>query len=173
MSSSQTETNFSNNDSPNFQNVIRLIFNNWTALRLAVEHGMGGSPTLTQTKLENIVGSVMEILQGLSLESIQANTDWYKVSDMLEIKMDSEFSTILEDNSNDEVAVHIGYLYKFFCLGDFDSLNLSLNLLTRQSPIFVNISENGTTSKNQAGEKDIEKEAGFSTVDGWKVVKRR
>lgn len=176
MCTLQIETLFLNKDNPNFRNVVRLIFNNWTALRLAVEHGMGGSPSLTQIKLENIVDCVLETLQGLTTESIYANTDWYKVSDVLEMKMDSEFSTLLEDNSTDEVAVHIGYLYKLYCQGDFDSINLSLESLPRLSSIFVKIQENSVAPNNRLGleAKDVDNfTPSAPTDDDWTYVTRR
>lgn len=176
MCSSQEGTLFINKDNPNFHNVVRIIFNNWTALRLAIEHGMGGPPFLTQIKLENIVDSVIETLQGLTLKSINDNTDWCKVSDVLEMKMDSEFSTILEDNSSDEVAVHIGHLYKLYRLGDFDSINLSLESLPRLSPIFVKIQENSVSSNNplcleDKDDKNVTPSA--PTDDGWTYVTRK
>nr|CAH7719244.1 unnamed protein product [Callosobruchus chinensis] len=85
-----------------FTKVIQHVFNNWTGLRLAVEHCMGG-PDSRQTALDFMSYMVQFCLY-------ERNVDVDKIQEALEDILDEEFETICEDGSTKEVAT---VLHKF------------------------------------------------------------
>ncbi|VEN34725.1 unnamed protein product [Callosobruchus maculatus] len=85
-----------------FTKIIQHVFNNWTALRLAVEHCMGG-PDSKQTALDFMNYMVQFCLY-------ERSVDVDKIQEALEDILDEEFQTICEDGSTKEVAI---VLYKF------------------------------------------------------------
>ncbi|CAH2005870.1 unnamed protein product [Acanthoscelides obtectus] len=88
-----------------FTKIVQHIFNNWTALRLAVEHSMGGCDS-KQTALDFMNYMVQFCLY-------ERNVDVGKIQEALEDILDEEFETICEDGSTQEVAV---VLHKFLKL---------------------------------------------------------
>lgn len=85
--------------------IVEQIFNNWSALRLAVEHDMGGP-----NSLEVVTQCVDYITQFcLSEQNIQVSD----IREALEDIMDEEFDTICEDNSPVEIA---NLLHRFLLL---------------------------------------------------------
>uniref|UniRef100_A0A182PR97 Pre-rRNA-processing protein TSR2 homolog n=1 Tax=Anopheles epiroticus TaxID=199890 RepID=A0A182PR97_9DIPT len=86
-----------------FRVVVENVLNRWTALRLAVEHGMGG-PLGLNTAIE-----LIDYITSYCTEN--KNVDAIDLRDVLEEIMDQEFETICEDESTQEVsAVLIKYL---------------------------------------------------------------
>nr|CAI5839740.1 unnamed protein product [Callosobruchus analis] len=82
--------------------IIQHVFNNWTALRLAVENCMGG-PDSNRTALDFVNYMVQFCLY-------ERSVDIHKIQEALDEILDEEFETICEDGSTKEVAV---LLYKF------------------------------------------------------------
>lgn len=158
MDSSQDQPLYSS-----FADVIGIVFNNWTAIKLAVEHGMGGPPAVTQHKLTDIIDSVAQTITS-------NNVDWYDVSDLLADAMDTEFSTILEDDSNDEVANHLCQLYQMYQTGDHPSLQAALSSLPCRTPINTVLLNSASHSVPMESSSDEEAPA---EDDGWTVVKRK
>lgn len=74
-----------------FSKVVENIFNNWSALKLAVNHSMGGSNS-KQTAKECMSYMVQYCLY-------EHDIDVYKIQEALEDIMDEEFETICEDDS--------------------------------------------------------------------------
>ncbi|KAF5300829.1 hypothetical protein FQA39_LY10951 [Lamprigera yunnana] len=88
-----------------FRTVVEQIFNNWTAIRLAVEHGMGG-PNSQQVALECV-----DYITQFCLN--QTNIQISDIQEALEDILDEEFDTMCEDNSPFEVA---SLLHRFLLL---------------------------------------------------------
>ncbi|GAB0089816.1 uncharacterized protein DMENIID0001_044330 [Sergentomyia squamirostris] len=92
--------------SEQFREIVENIFNRWTALKMAVEHGMGGR--LGHLKAIELMNHTYEYcIQPLTPapENIQDALDDY---------LDMEFQTICDDNSSQEVSVLlIKYLNMF------------------------------------------------------------
>uniref|UniRef100_A0A182NQX5 Pre-rRNA-processing protein TSR2 homolog n=1 Tax=Anopheles dirus TaxID=7168 RepID=A0A182NQX5_9DIPT len=85
-----------------FRVVVENVLNRWTALRLAVEHGMGG-PLGLNTAIE-----LIDYVTSYCTEN--KNVDAIDLREVLEEIMDQEFETICEDDSIHEVS---GILIKY------------------------------------------------------------
>jgi len=86
-----------------FKEVVANIFNRWTALKLAVEHGMAGQNGL-QIAIE-LVDYVVECCVS------NPKVDEENLNDLMEDIMDQEFDTICDDNSIKEISsLFIRYL---------------------------------------------------------------
>jgi pre-rRNA-processing protein TSR2 len=105
-----------------FRNVVETVFNTWTALRLAVEHGMGGRRG-KETAL-NLVTQVTDLF-------CKSDTEAEEVADFLIAFMDSEFQTICEDNSPDEVANVLWQFYQHCKSGNHHLVSLELSKLPK------------------------------------------
>uniref|UniRef100_A0A1B6FYM1 Pre-rRNA-processing protein TSR2 homolog n=1 Tax=Cuerna arida TaxID=1464854 RepID=A0A1B6FYM1_9HEMI len=150
-----------------FPNIVGIIFNNWTAMKLAVEHGMAGPPAITQQKLIATVESASALLSS-------GKADRSNLSHFLADIMDSEFSTVLEDNSSDEVASHLCELYQMFSSGDVQSLVSALESLPCKSPIHLGpppVLRPSPPHQESSPEEEEESEA--PQEDGWTLVKRK
>ncbi|KAK9719670.1 Pre-rRNA-processing protein TSR2 [Popillia japonica] len=88
-----------------FRQIVERIFSNWTALRLAVEHSMGG-PNSKQVA----ICTIDYIIQYCTSEN---DLELEDIEDVLDDIMDQEFNTICEDNSIKEVSQ---LLYNFLQL---------------------------------------------------------
>ncbi|PSN55589.1 hypothetical protein C0J52_04068 [Blattella germanica] len=103
-----------------FTTVVERVFNNWTALRLAVEHNMGGFQSKeVALQLVNIITEMFK-KHNVSVEDI---------ADFLIDYMDSEFQTICEDNSPDEVAAVLWQFHQKYLEGNVEFINLELSKL--------------------------------------------
>lgn len=74
-----------------FKEIVEQIFNRWTALKMAVEYGMGGRSG-HQTAIELMTYVIDYCLQNDNLSPSD-------VQDCMEEIMDQEFQTVCEDNS--------------------------------------------------------------------------
>jgi pre-rRNA-processing protein TSR2 len=105
-----------------FRNVVETVFNTWTALRLAVEHGMGGHRG--KEIALNLVTQVTDLLCKSDFEAEE-------ISDFLIEFMDTEFQTICEDNSPEEVATVLWQFYQYCKSGNYDLVNFELSKLPK------------------------------------------
>jgi hypothetical protein len=152
-----------------FRNVVETVFNTWTALRLAVEHGMGGRRG--KEVALNLVTQVTDLF-------CKSNIEVEEVADFLIEFMDLEFQTICEDNSPEEVANVLWQFYQHCKSGNHDLVRLELSKLpkcdvwlytphpvtTREEAMdSVNIISNGHSSNITVEEHDSE----------WTQVKTR
>ncbi|XP_050100907.1 uncharacterized protein LOC126581360 [Anopheles aquasalis] len=80
-----------------FRIVVENVMNRWTALRMAVEHGMGG-PLGLNTAIELIDYVTSFCTDNKNIDSID-------VRELLEEIMDQEYETICEDDSIQEISV--------------------------------------------------------------------
>lgn len=147
----------------NFSNIIGIILNNWTAIKLAIDHGMAGTPAACERKL-------MMLCEVVSTYLASGKSDWFDLSDLLSDVLDSEFGTVLEDNSSDEVAAHLCELYQMYLKGDAQSLIVEINKLSCQTPIFNNQAVQKVYPHHNVSEVNQETEATDS--DGWTTVKK-
>lgn len=81
-----------------FREVVDNIFNRWSALQLAVVHGMGGF---------NGHEKAMQLMEEVYTYCIQneMKLDRDDLCDLLEAALDEDFSTICEDNSTREISM--------------------------------------------------------------------
>ncbi|CAG9576229.1 unnamed protein product [Danaus chrysippus] len=86
-----------------FKPIVDLVFNNWTALQLAVEHGMGAPGGEKTAQLMCVY------VARFCVENVVDQDD---LTELLEDLMDEEFETVCHDNSPKEVASLL-----FFYLG--------------------------------------------------------
>jgi pre-rRNA-processing protein TSR2 len=105
-----------------FRNIVESVFNTWTALRLAVEHGMGGHQGKeTALRLVNQVTNLV----------CKGDVGAEEIADFLIDFMDTEFHTVCEDNSPDEVATVLWQFYQRCKAGNHNEINLELTKLSR------------------------------------------
>ncbi|XP_046679708.1 pre-rRNA-processing protein TSR2 homolog [Homalodisca vitripennis] len=147
-----------------FANIVGIVFNNWTAMKLAVEHGMAGPPASTRQKLAATVETAAELLYS-------GTADWGELSDFLAETMDSEFSTVLEDGSSDSVASHLCQLYRMFSSGDVQSLVLALEPLPCKSPIHLGPQPELRPSPEREEQKESPPQE--PQEEGWTLVKKK
>jgi Pre-rRNA-processing protein TSR2. len=101
-----------------FRNVVETVFSTWTALRLAVEHGMGG-----QRGKEVALEFVNQVADFFCKNDVCAE----EVADFLADFMDKEFQTVCEDNSPDEVATVLCQFYQHCKAGRHDLVSFELS----------------------------------------------
>ncbi|XP_066595693.1 pre-rRNA-processing protein TSR2 homolog [Prorops nasuta] len=149
-----------------FLSVIQRIFSNWTALKMAVEHGMGCK--------DNAVQFCPYIL-----DFIYMNGESLHVSDIaieLEEYMDQHFNTQLEDDSPVQVATELMRFYKYCCDGNeataVEELNKLLPLntwITTREPISRRSAPRETSSESEEDEEE-----GMEVIkEEWTEVKAR
>ncbi|XP_041973825.1 uncharacterized protein LOC121729392 [Aricia agestis] len=78
-----------------FKPIVDLVLNNWTALQLAVEHGMGAPGGEKTAQLMSVY---------VARYCVENVADVDDVTELLEDLMDEEFETVCHDNSPKEVA---------------------------------------------------------------------
>jgi pre-rRNA-processing protein TSR2 len=101
---------------------VENVFNTWTALRLAVEHGMGGNRG--KEIALNLVAQVTDLFCKRDIEAEE-------IADFLIEFMDSQFQTICEDNSPDEVANVLWQFYQHCKSGNDHLVSLELSKLPK------------------------------------------
>jgi pre-rRNA-processing protein TSR2 len=105
-----------------FRSIVESVFNTWTALRLAVEQGMGGHQ-----------GKDIALRLVDQVTDLVCNTDTgeEEIADFLLEFMDTELQTLCEDNSPDEVATVLLQFYQLCKAGNHEEINLELSKLPR------------------------------------------
>uniref|UniRef100_A0A069DW79 Pre-rRNA-processing protein TSR2 homolog n=1 Tax=Panstrongylus megistus TaxID=65343 RepID=A0A069DW79_9HEMI len=154
------------------EEIIGIILNNWTGLKMCIEHGMGGSSNLVAEKVSCMIKIIIEKLNC-------AKVSWENISDLLEEFMDVEFNTILEDGSPDEVAQIVCELFYLWKEGNQDELNAKINIMTVKTPLQQEYRVLPTPQNVNVSVLRVTDTAGNSyTVentsdDGWTEVKHR
>jgi pre-rRNA-processing protein TSR2 len=105
-----------------FRDVVEAVFNTWTALRLAVEHGMGGHQGKETASC--LVTQVTDLF-------CRSDIGEEEIADFLIEFMDTEFQTLCEDNSPDEVATVLWHFYQHCKTGNHELVNLELSKLPK------------------------------------------
>ncbi|KAL1110317.1 hypothetical protein AAG570_007850 [Ranatra chinensis] len=106
-----------------FDCVIGTILNNWTGLKMAIEHGMAGTEDVVVSKLTKMFEL---ITQFLCYSEKKGAWDNFVLSDLLSDIMDTDYDTILEDNSADEIAADIIQFHQLWLTGDKVGINARL-----------------------------------------------
>ncbi|XP_050301076.1 uncharacterized protein LOC126739432 [Anthonomus grandis grandis] len=159
-----------------FTKVVSHIFNNWTALRLAVEHSMGG-PNSRQSAMEFLNYMVQYCLY-------EPNVEVEGIQDALEDILDEEFETVCEDDSPKEIA-HL--LYKFLTLlrqGKYEECDQEFQKLPSINSDWLNhqIALANTARQDEESSDDSEEEEETNQPkqenapmedDGWTQVSHR
>ncbi|CAH2069103.1 unnamed protein product, partial [Iphiclides podalirius] len=78
-----------------FKPIVDLVLNNWTALQLAVEHGMGAPGGEKTAQLMSV---------DIARYCVENVVDVDDLTELLEDLMDEEFETVCHDNSPKEIA---------------------------------------------------------------------
>jgi hypothetical protein len=138
-------------------NIIQRIFSNWTALKMAVEHGMGTKEQANDFCI--YVDKIMSMNEQLDVSDIAAELDDY---------MDLEFNTKLEDNSETQVAAEIHRFHSYLKLNDVQKLEEEIGKLTQIQPWIMpntnHVAHN--ISKKEDNEMEVD-------PDGWTVITRK
>ncbi|XP_044743568.1 pre-rRNA-processing protein TSR2 homolog [Chrysoperla carnea] len=150
-----------------FQMVVNQIFNNWTALQLAIDHGMGG-PLSRQiaNDLETYLVDVCCKENNITEELIE---------DILLETLEEDFHTECEDNSPKEIS---RILYRFICLlkeGKINEYETEFNKLPTRSGVSITSpsqSQNAHSSRVQEGDMEVEESPMEEPEeDGWTTIK--
>jgi len=157
------------NHDTDFEHIIGVLFNNWTALKLAVEHGMGGSSAIMQSKIRDLIKHVHD-----SLLKSGVNMCWTRISDIIEDTMDFGFDVVLEDASAEELSKHICELY---CIWN-QSLEGRQKVIDelKSLPIVIPIQINPVKpirEKQKSDDSSSSSEESEPCEDGWTVVKHK
>uniref|UniRef100_A0A4Y0BEA5 Pre-rRNA-processing protein TSR2 homolog n=1 Tax=Anopheles funestus TaxID=62324 RepID=A0A4Y0BEA5_ANOFN len=104
-----------------FRVVVENVLNRWTALRLAVEHGMGG-PLGLNTAIE-----LIEYITSYCTEN--KHVDAIDLREVLEEIMDQEFETICEDDSTQEVSAVLIKHLKMLKEGKEEEVRAEIDLM--------------------------------------------
>ncbi|KAJ9593731.1 hypothetical protein L9F63_014704 [Diploptera punctata] len=106
-----------------FRNAVESVLNSWTGLKLAVEHDMGGFQS--KDVALQLVTDIVDIFDKNASIGVE------DVADYLTDFMDSEFQTICEDNSPDEVAAVLWQFYQLCKTRNLELVNLELSKLPK------------------------------------------
>ncbi|KAK2583936.1 hypothetical protein KPH14_001197 [Odynerus spinipes] len=85
-----------------FLSITKRVFSNWTALKMAVEHGMG-----TKDKANEFCQYITDVIymnEGLNTSEIACELEDY---------MDEQFNTELQDYSGNQVAEELFKFYRY------------------------------------------------------------
>ncbi|XP_052864680.1 uncharacterized protein LOC128271267 [Anopheles cruzii] len=104
-----------------FRIVVENVMNRWTALRMAVEHGMGG-PLGLNTAIE-----LIDYVTSYCTEN--KNVDSFDLREILEEIMDQEYETICEDDSIQEISVLLVTYLNLLKQGKGDEVRAQLGLM--------------------------------------------
>uniref|UniRef100_A0A1B6DBK4 Pre-rRNA-processing protein TSR2 homolog n=1 Tax=Clastoptera arizonana TaxID=38151 RepID=A0A1B6DBK4_9HEMI len=154
-------------ESTSFQEYVGIVFNNWTALKLAIEHGMGGPPTVLEMKVNKIIDNISNLLV--------SGSEWEDVADTLANLMDDEFSTIIEDNSSDEVGFQLFQLFQLYSAGNHQEILASISHLPITTPINIRRTEVQALQKppEEVQPQNSNNVMQLEEDSDWTIVKRR
>lgn len=104
-----------------FKECVEQLFNRWSALKITVEHGMGGPMGhLTAMKIMNYIYEYCTSNENLTVQELR---------ETLEEIMDEEFETICEDNSTVEMATMLIKCLQLCQSQRFDEVRTELSQL--------------------------------------------
>ncbi|KOB64841.1 Pre-rRNA-processing protein TSR2-like protein [Operophtera brumata] len=103
-----------------FKPVVDLVLNNWTALQLAVEHGMGAPGGEKTAQLMSVY------VARYCVENVVCVDD---LTEVLEDLMDEEFDTVCHDNSPKEIATCLTNFLIMLKEGRHDELRAQIEAL--------------------------------------------
>ncbi|XP_050585041.1 uncharacterized protein LOC126919623 [Bombus affinis] len=149
-----------------FLSVIQRIFSNWTALRMAVEHGMGAKGMAIDFCF--YMTEVMYMNEGLNSSEI---------ANELEDYMDEHFNTELQDDSAMQVAEELLKFYRYCTENTENLVTIELAKLPPLQPWLVTNEPAKRIQTFRAIENDSSEEEetsdGMQVVDEWTEVRGR
>lgn len=140
-----------------FKPIVDLVLNNWTALQLAVEHGMGAPGGEKTAQL------MSAYIARYCVENI---FDEYELTEVIEDLMDEEFETVCHDNSPREIAHLLALFLELLKEGHHDELRerieampkcqiwLSQPIHDSVPPQFHGNPDDDTTSSSSSSEEE-------------------
>jgi pre-rRNA-processing protein TSR2 len=135
-----------------FQRAVELVFTNWTALQLAVEHGMGGHRSLSAAI------QFTEYMTDVFCK--KANIEVEEVEDILTDVMDSEFNTVCEDESPIEVSQELWKMFQLFRNNQMEQLNAEIQRLQRPDcKQWLSVRSVNVTVPDQESESETDEDA--------------
>ncbi|CAK9805883.1 hypothetical protein ANTQUA_LOCUS4600 [Anthophora quadrimaculata] len=150
-----------------FLSVTQRIFSNWTALRMAVEHGMGAKERAVD--FCPYITEVMYMNEGLNSSEIASELEDY---------MDEHFNTELEDNSAIQVAEELLKFYRYSIENNASVLAAELekvpplqSWLVTSEP--VRKVQNTSVMENDSSEDEEETPSEMEVIDEWTEVRSR
>ncbi|XP_026764293.1 uncharacterized protein LOC113522709 [Galleria mellonella] len=105
-----------------FKPIVDLVLNNWTALQLAVEHGMGAPGGEKTAQLMAVY------IARYCVENIVDRDD---LSELIEDLMDEEFDTVCHDNSPKEIASLLLLFLGMLKNGQHDEVRAQIDALPK------------------------------------------
>ncbi|XP_022903641.1 pre-rRNA-processing protein TSR2 homolog [Onthophagus taurus] len=144
--------------------IVENIFNNWTALQLAVEHHMGGS---------NSKELALSAIEDLTKYCIDYQVEITDIEDQLEDLMDLQFNTTCEDGSIKEIS---NLLYRFLQLlqeNNMEQVEIEYNKLPKNDKLWL--TQPVAQSERRTHQENVEEMTVDETpVDSeWTEVKSR
>ncbi|CAK9799854.1 Pre-rRNA-processing protein TSR2 homolog [Anthophora plagiata] len=150
-----------------FLSVTQRIFSNWTALRMAVEHGMGAKERAVE--FCPYITEVMYMNEGLNSSEIASELEDY---------MDEHFNTELQDDSATQVAEELLKFYRYSVENNASVLAAELekvpplqSWLVTSEP--VRKVRNTDVMENDSSEDDEETPSEMEVIDEWTEVRSR
>ncbi|XP_012258314.2 pre-rRNA-processing protein TSR2 homolog [Athalia rosae] len=152
-----------------FLTISERVLSNWTALKLAVDHGMG-----SREKAEDFPSYITEVLY------MNENLDSDDVAAEIEEYMDEAFQTELQDDSAIDVAKELLRFYQYCLAGDESTAVIELAKLP-PSQTWITGRKPGSDSQGQGRQQVVTTEQNNSIEniekmeedDGWTEVKTR
>ncbi|KAL0849749.1 hypothetical protein ABMA28_011704 [Loxostege sticticalis] len=103
-----------------FKPIVDLVLNNWTALQLAVEHGMGAPGGEKTAQLMSVY------IARFCVENV---VDVTELTEVIEDLMDEEFDTVCHDNSPKEIASLLLMFLSLLKEGQHDELRARIEAM--------------------------------------------
>ncbi|CAH0406217.1 unnamed protein product [Chilo suppressalis] len=105
-----------------FKPIVDLILNNWTALQLAVEQGMGAPGGEKTAQLMSVY---------IARYCVENIVDVSELTEVIEDLMDEEFDTVCHDNSPKEIASLLLMFLSLLKEGRHDELRTRLDAMPK------------------------------------------
>ncbi|XP_033341131.1 pre-rRNA-processing protein TSR2 homolog [Megalopta genalis] len=150
-----------------FLSVTQRIFSNWTALKMAVEHGMGSKESAV-----DFCPYMTEVMY------MNENLNSSEIANELEDYMDEHFNTELEDNSATQVAEELLRFFHYCCennesmaVTELEKLPPLQSWLLTRTPI--RRIQNSSIIESDSSEDEEEVHQDMQVADEWTEVKSR
>ncbi|KAJ8733643.1 hypothetical protein PYW07_014194 [Mythimna separata] len=105
-----------------FKPIVDLVLNNWTALQLAVEHGMGAPGGEKTAQLMSVY---------IARYCVENVVDRDELIEVIEDLMDEEFETVCHDDSPKEIAILLLQFLSLLKEGQHDELRARIDAMPK------------------------------------------
>ncbi|XP_017875949.1 uncharacterized protein LOC108622531 [Ceratina calcarata] len=157
-----------------FLSVTQRVFSNWTALKMAVEYGMG-----TKDRAVDFCPYMTDVI--FMNDDLKSKD----IADVLEDYMDDQFNTELEDGSAIQVAEELYRFYRYcvrkeesVALEEFSKLSPLQPWLLTNEPVksaqkSQALKNDSSDTEEEEEEEEAEAPVAMEVDDGWTEVKSR